>query len=103
MGKGAAKAALELWEGKDEVKVEKVDRPPVEKVDGEADEFSDEEDDDEEAKTAITVKTSCLGGLEVATEAGGNVVLEVIVQRGGGLQARLWAEGKESDADTLEV
>ena len=101
--KAAAKVALELWEGKDEVKIDKVERPPLEKVDGEEDEFSDEEEEDEETKTPTTIKTTCLGGLEVSTKAGGNVVLEVIVQRGGGLEARLWEEGKESEADSFEV
>ncbi|WVQ83959.1 hypothetical protein IAT38_006104 [Cryptococcus sp. DSM 104549] len=99
----AGKVAFELWEGKDEVKVEKVERAPVEKVEGESDEEDDEEEEDEEIKTPVTVKTKALGGVEVDVKADGNVVLEVIVQKGGALSVRAWEEGKEAEAVKFEA
>ncbi|ORX33520.1 putative heat shock protein HSP60 [Kockovaella imperatae] len=96
---GASQVGFELWEGKDEVKVEKVEKAPVEK--DEDDEDDDYEEEDEEAKTAITVKTKALGGLQVDLKNGGNVILEIIVQRGGDIEARAWEEGRESEADKL--
>ncbi|KAK8846647.1 hypothetical protein IAR55_005734 [Kwoniella newhampshirensis] len=102
----ASKVVLELWEGKHDVKVEKVERAPVEKDEDEEDEDEDDEDEeeeDEEVKTPITVKTKALGAVEVNVSDSGNVLLEVIVQRGGGLEVRAWEEGKEESADKFEV
>ncbi|WWD21955.1 hypothetical protein CI109_106443 [Kwoniella shandongensis] len=99
----ASKVVLELWEGKHEVKVEKVERAPIEKDEEDEDDEDDEEEEDEEIKTPITVKTKALGAVEVSVSKEGNLLLEVIVQRGGGLQVRAWEEGKEESADKFEV
>ena len=100
---GAEKVGFELWEGKDEVKVEKIERPPIEKEEGDEEDEFDDEDEDEEKTTPVTRKVKALGGLQVELKNGGNVVLEVIVQRGGGIEARAWEEGRESEADRFEV
>jgi molecular chaperone DnaK (HSP70) len=100
--KGTSKVGLEIWEGKHEVKVEKVERAPVEK-DEDDEEEEDEEEEDEEVKTAVVVKTQVLGGVEVDVKDGKNVVLEVIVQRGGGIQVRAWEQGREEEADKFEA
>lgn len=99
---GVSKVAVELWEGKDEVKVEKVERPPVEK-DEDDEEEDDEEEEDEEIKTPITVKEKAVGGIQVDVKDGKNVVLEVIVHRGGGLEVRAWEEGHEAEATKFEA
>lgn len=103
--KGTEKVILEIWEGKDEVKVEKVERAPREKTEDDEDDEDedDEEEEDEETKTPITTKTNLLGAVEVAVKSGGNVVLEVIVQRNGGVVVRAWEEGNEAAADKIEV
>jgi len=105
--KGVEKVALEIWEGKDEVKVEKAVRTPAEKVngdDGEEDEDEEEEEEeDEEVKTPVTTKTLLLGVVEVALKNGGNVLLEVQVQRNGGVVVRAWEEGNEEGADRFEA
>ena len=99
---GASKVAVEIWEGKEEVKVEKVERAPVEKSDSD-DEDDDEEDEDEETKTPITVREKAVGGLSVEVKNGKNVVLELTVQRGGGLEVRAWEEGSEDSAVSFEA
>lgn len=101
VGKGTSKVALEVWEGKDEVKVEKVERS--EKVNGDADDEEEEDEEDEETKTPITKRVTPLGALEVTLKTAGAVVLEAIIQRGGGVEARLWEEGHESEGDTFET
>lgn len=100
VAKGVSKVALEIWEGQDEVKVEKV--APSEKVDGE-DEEEEEEEEEEENKTPVTKKVTQLGAVEVGLKDGGGVVLEVIVQRGGGLEVRAWEEGHETESDKFEL
>ena len=109
---GVEKVGLELWEGKDIVKVDKVEKPTKEekvngdvKEDGEEDEDDedDEEEEDEETKTPVTVKEKCLGGLQLDVKSAGQVLLEVIVQRDGGITARLWEQGEESEGDRLEM
>lgn len=101
---GTSKIALEIWEGKDEVKVEKVERTPPEKVDGEdAEEDEEDEDEDEETKAPIAKKVTLLGSVELGLRSEGNVMLEVVVQRGGGLEVRAWEEGHEGEVDKFEV
>lgn len=99
VAKGAETVALELWEGKDEVKVEKVEAAPVDK-DEDEDEYSD--DEPEEIRTPITVKTERLGAVEVKT-GGKPLVLEVIVQKNGGVVVSAWEEGNEANKDGFEV
>ncbi|TYJ58167.1 hypothetical protein B9479_000991 [Cryptococcus floricola] len=99
----AGKVALELWEGKHEVKVDLIQPPPREKDEDDEDDEDDEEDEPEEVKTAITVKTKALGAVEVELKKENNLVLEVIVQRGGGLEVRAWEEGREEEADKFEA
>ncbi|OXB37682.1 hsp71-like protein [Cryptococcus neoformans] len=100
----AGKVALEIWEGKDEVKVDLVERPPAEKFeDDEEEDEEEEEEEPEEVKTPITVKTKALGAVEVELQKEGQLVLEIIVQRGGGLEVRAWEEGREEAADKFEA
>lgn len=103
VAKGVEKVVLEVWEGKDSVKVEKVESAPREKSEDDDEEDDDEEEEDEETKTPITTKTNVLGAVEVSVKSGGNVVLEVIVQRNGGVSVRAWEEGNEASADKFEV
>jgi hypothetical protein len=100
---GVSKVAVEIWEGKDEVKVEKVERAPVEKSEDDDEEEDDEEEEDEEIKTPVTVKEKAVGGVEVEVKNGKNVLLEVIVQRGGGVEVRAWEEGNEEAAAKFEA
>ncbi|OCF38250.1 hsp71-like protein, partial [Kwoniella heveanensis CBS 569] len=99
----AGKFGFELWEGKHEVKVEKVERPPIEKDEEDEEEDEDEEEEDEEIKTAITKKVKALGGVSVEAKGEGKILLEVIVQRGGGLEVKGWQEGHEDSADKFEA
>lgn len=92
------KTALEIWEGKHDVKVETIAPPPPEE--GE-EEFSDEEP--EEVKTAIVKKTTCLGAVEVEVAAGKKLILEVIVQKNGSVKVAAWEEGNEEKADKFEA
>lgn len=96
------KVAFELWEAKDSVNVEKVERAPVEK-DEDDEEFSDEEEEDDEIKTAVTKKTTLLTAVEVESHGADKIFLEVIVLKGGKFEARAWAEGKEAEATTVSV
>ena len=102
--KGTEQIALEIWEGKDEVKAEKVARAPLEKADGDEEEDEEEEEDeDEETKTPTTKKVTLLGAVELGMKSGGQVLLEIIVQRGGGMEVRLWEEGHEGHGDSFEL
>lgn len=100
---GVSKVAVEIWEGKDEVKVEKVERAPVEKSEDDDEEDDEEEDEEEETKTPVTIKEKAVGGVEVEVKNGKNVLLEVIVQRGGGVEVRAWEEGNEEGAVKFEA
>jgi molecular chaperone DnaK (HSP70) len=93
------KTGLEIWEGKDGVKVETIAPPPKEEDDD--DEFSD--DEPEEVRTPITKKTTRLGAVEVEVAAGKNLVLEVIVTKDGKVQVAAWEEGNEASADRFEA
>ncbi|WVQ68846.1 uncharacterized protein L199_007055 [Kwoniella botswanensis] len=97
------KVALELWEGKHEVKIEKIERPPLEKTDDDEEDEEDEEEEDEEVKTPITKKVKALGGVEVEVKGDNQLILEVIVQRNGGLNVKAWQEGNEAAADSFEI
>nr|XP_018265888.1 hsp71-like protein [Kwoniella dejecticola CBS 10117]OBR88046.1 hsp71-like protein [Kwoniella dejecticola CBS 10117] len=100
----AGSVGLELWEGNHEVKVTKVERPPIEKSeDDDEEDEDDEEEEDEEIKTPITKKVKALGGVQVDVKAAGNLILEVVVQRNGGLNVKAWQEGNESQVDSFEV
>ncbi|WVW78872.1 hypothetical protein I302_100835 [Kwoniella bestiolae CBS 10118] len=102
----SGKVALELWEGKHEVKITKVERPPIEKTDDDDEDEEDEEEEeeeDEEIKTPMTKKVKVLGGVQVEVKGEGELVLEVIVQRNGGLTVKAWQEGHEDAADGFEV
>lgn len=106
VGQGTEKVAFEVWEGKDDVKVEIVEREKEEKsADDEEDEFSDEEEEPEEIRTAITKKTTLLAGLELALtdKAATSVLFEVVVQKDAKVTLRLWQSGKESDASTVTI
>ncbi|ORY21478.1 putative heat shock protein HSP60 [Naematelia encephala] len=103
---GTERVALEIWEGKDEVKVEKVDPVPREKtVDDEDDEDEDEDEDDEpeEIKTPVTLKVTCIGATELDIHEGRDVLVEVIVQKSGGVQVRVWEDGHQGHPSTFEV
>ncbi|BEJ04058.1 hypothetical protein CcaverHIS641_0112330 [Cutaneotrichosporon cavernicola] len=95
----AGRVAVEVWEGKDEVKVEKMDPPPKDEDD--EDEFSD--DEPEEVRTGVLRKKMCLGAVEVEVAEGKQLILEVIVQKNGSVQVAAWEEGNESAADRFEV
>jgi molecular chaperone DnaK (HSP70) len=97
---GAGRVAVEVWEGKDEVKVEKMDPPPKDE-DDEEDEYSD--DEPEEIRTNVIKKKMCLGAVDVKVADGKQLILEVIVQKNGSVQVAAWEEGNESAADRFEV
>jgi heat shock protein 1/8 len=100
--KGVEKVALELWEGKDEVKVEKVEREKFEPEEGD-EEDEEEEEEDEEVKTPVVSKSAYLGLVELAGLKGENVLLEIIVHRGAGVEARAWEQGREDEAVKVEL
>lgn len=95
---GAGRVAVEVWEGKDEVKVETMDPPPK---DEDEDEYSD--DEPEEVRTGVLRKKMCLGAVDVPVADGKQLILEVIVQKNGSVQVAAWEEGNESAADCFEV
>ncbi|KAJ9095609.1 hypothetical protein QFC21_005480 [Naganishia friedmannii] len=104
VAQGTEKVAFEVWEGKDEVKVDVLDK--AEKTaDDEDDEYSDEEDEPEEVRTPITKKTTLLAGLELALtdKSAKSVLFEVMVQKGGKVDLRLWQSGKESEAAVASI
>lgn len=102
---GAEKVGLELWEGKEEVKITKVEAAPREKNGdaGEAEDEDEDDDEDEETKEILLLKNKFLGYIENSTAGAKQAQLEVIVQKGGKVEVRLWAEGKESEASKLEL
>lgn len=95
--------ALEIWEGKDEIKVEKVEKTESEKAAAAEDEDEYSDDEDEEIRTSVSVKTTRLGAVEVDVAEGKNLVLEIIVQRNGQVSVAAWAEGAEDKVDSFEV
>jgi heat shock protein 1/8 len=92
---GAEKVGVELWEGKEDVKITKIPAPPAEDDESEPEE-------DEETKEVILKKAKFLGYVEAQTKGAKGVQLEVIVQKGGKVEARIWAEGQEESASTVE-
>lgn len=98
---GTTKVALEIWEGKDEVKVEKIERAPAEK--DEEDEYSDEEEEDEETKTPITTKSGLVGAVQVELKSAAFLMVEIIVQKDASISVRAWEEGNESNSDSFEA
>ncbi len=100
---GVSKVVLEIWEGEDTVRVEKIERAPVEK-DGDDEEEDDEDDEDEESKTPITKKTTYLGSLEIEALTGkSDVIVQLVVLRNGTLQASAWEEGHEDKVSKFEL
>lgn len=97
---GAEKVGLELWEIKEEIKVTKTAAEPMEKN---GDDEDDEEEEDEETKEVVLNKRKFLGYVETAVKGSKGVQLEVICQKGGKVQLRLWAEGKEAEASKVEL
>ena len=98
---GTTKVALEVWEGKDEVRVEKVDRPPMEK--DEDDDEEDEEEEDEEIKTSILTKSTLVGAVQLELKSAAFLMVEVIVQKDASISVRAWEEGDESNSDSFEA
>jgi molecular chaperone DnaK (HSP70) len=99
---GTNKVALEVWEGKDEVKVEKVERPPVEKDDDDEDE-DDEEEEDEEIKTPILTKSALVGAVQLELKSAAFLMVEIIIQKDASISVRAWEEGDESNSDSFEA
>lgn len=98
---GTTKVALEVWEGKDEVRVEKVDRPPMEK--DEDDDEEDEDEEDEEIKTSILTKSTLAGAVQLELKSAAFLMVEVIVQKDASISVRAWEEGDESNSDSFEA
>lgn len=103
VAKGSSRVGVEVWEGKDEVKVEIIEPVKREKdADDEDDEDEDDEDDEpEEVRTAITRRTQQLAGLDVELSGDGaqaSVTFEIIVLAGGKAELRLWQTGHEDKA-----
>lgn len=106
VAQGTEKVAFEVWEGKDDVKVEIVEKEKEEKsADDEEDEYSDEEEEPEEIRTPITKKTTLLAGLELALtdKSATSVLFEVLVHKDAKVTLRLWQSGKESEATTATI
>jgi heat shock protein 1/8 len=106
VAQGTEKVAFEVWEGKDDVKVELIEKEKEEKsADDEEDEYSDEEEEPEEVRTPITKKTTLLAGLELALtdKSAKSVLFEVLVQKDAKVTLRLWQSGKESEATTATI
>lgn len=99
---GTTKVALEIWEGKDEVKVEKVERGAVQK-DADDEYSDDEEEEDEETKTPITTKAGLLGTVQVELKSAAFLMVEIIVQKDATISVRAWEEGAESNSDSFEA
>ncbi len=99
LAKGTSRVGLEVWEGKDEIKVEKVEKVANGDVEDDEDE-SDVEEEDEEVRTAITMKVKVLAGIELDGISAGakSVVLEIIIDVAGKVSLRLWENGKEEKA-----
>lgn len=106
VAKGTEKVAFEVWEGKDDVKVDIIEKEKVEKsAEDSEDEYSDEEEEPEEVRTPITKKTTLLAGLELTMtdKSASSVLFEVLIQKDGKVNLRLWQSGKESDAATATI
>lgn len=106
VAKGSEKVAFEVWEGKDEVKVDVIEKEKVEKsAEDSEDEYSDEDDEPEEVRTPITKKTTLLAGLELALtdKSATSVLFEVLIQKDGKVNLRLWQSGKESEAASATI
>ncbi|KAJ9115280.1 hypothetical protein QFC20_001147 [Naganishia adeliensis] len=106
VAKGTEKVAFEVWEGKDEVKVDVIEKEKVEKsAEDSEDEYSDEDDEPEEVRTPITKKTTLLAGLELALtdKSASSVLFEVLIQKDGKVNLRLWQSGKESEAAAATI
>ncbi|KAG8939115.1 Hsp70 protein that interacts with Zuo1p [Tulasnella sp. 419] len=97
------RVGVEVWEGKDIVKVEKVQQEKIEPEEGE----EEEEEEEEEVRTRDVEKETLLGGLDL--QLGGNtkkkvpVLIKIQVDVNGALEARLWQEGLQDQAKTLKV
>ena len=98
---GTTKVALEIWEGKDDVKVEKVERAPYEK--DEDDDEEEEEEEDEEIKTSILTKSTLVGAVQVELKSAAFLMVEVIVQKDASISVRAWEEGNEANSDSFEA
>jgi molecular chaperone DnaK (HSP70) len=107
LAKGTTRVGLEVWQGKDEIKVEKVEKvEPNGKEDGAADDddeddFDDDEDEeDEEIRTRVTKKADLLAGIELdgISPDAKSVTFEIIVEADRKASLRLWETGKEDKA-----
>lgn len=98
---GAGRVAVEVWEGKDEVKVEVIEPAPVEKTEDDESDFED--DEPEEVRTPVLRKSQLLGAVDVKVADGKQLILEVIVQKNGSVLVAGWEEGNEAEADRFEV
>lgn len=97
---GTTKVALEVWEGKDEVKVEKVERAPVDQDDEDEDE---EEEEDEEIKTSILTKSTLVGAVQVELKSAAFLMVEIVIQKDASISVRAWEEGNDANSDSFEV
>jgi len=97
---GTNKVALEVWEGKDDVKVEKVERAPIDKDDEDEDE---EEEEDEEIKTPILTKSALVGAVQLDIKSAAFLMVEIIIQKDASISVRAWEEGDESNSDSFEA
>jgi heat shock protein 1/8 len=97
---GTNKVALEVWEGKDDVKVEKVERAPIDKDDEDED---DEEEEDEEVKTPILTKSALVGAVQLDIKSAAFLMVEIVIQKDASISVRAWEEGDESNSDSFEA
>jgi heat shock protein 1/8 len=97
---GTNKVALEVWEGKDVVKVEKVERAPIDKDDEDEDE---EEEEDEEVKTPILTKSALVGAVQLDIKSAAFLMVEIVIQKDASISVRAWEEGDESNSDSFEA
>jgi heat shock protein 1/8 len=81
---GSTSVAVELWEGKYDVKVEKQEPTPR---DPEDEEFSDDEEE-EDIRTSICKRTKQLLAIEFPAEGKNEVTLEVIINEDGSVQCK---------------
>jgi molecular chaperone DnaK (HSP70) len=104
LAKGTSRVGLEIWEGKDEIKVEKVEKIANGDANDEDDEDAEDESDEEEeeVRTAITKKINVLAGIELDGISAGakSVILEIIIDVSRKVSLRLWESGKEEKAVT---
>jgi molecular chaperone DnaK (HSP70) len=108
LAKGTTRVGLEVWQGKDEIKVEKVEKiEPNGKEDGAAEDEEDEDEEDEEdeeIRTRVTKKADLLAGIELdgISPDAKSVTFEIIVEADRKASLRLWQTGKEDKA-TVET